>query len=104
VPESDDEDVEDGLDDEPEDDDGDFDESLSPSSRKRRKEAADGPQKRRRTDEDVGQYFDSTKIPCLKLFVSLSHPRSLLRSGIYATNGLKNITHLVPLMDRVQLP
>jgi hypothetical protein len=52
VAESDDED---DFDDEPEDD-GDFDESFSPSTRKRRKEAADGPQKRPRTDETVGYY------------------------------------------------
>jgi hypothetical protein len=56
MPDSDDEDLENEFDDEFEGDDGDFDESgevVSPSTRKRRKETADGPQKRRRTEDDV---------------------------------------------------
>jgi len=53
MPESDDEDLGDGTDDDPEDDEANFDESVSPSSRKRRRETADGPQKRPRTNEDV---------------------------------------------------
>lgn len=73
MPESDDEDLED---DEPEDGEGDFYESVSPSSRKRRKEVADGPQKRRRTDGDVGYFLYSTSTTSIS-FVRHSHLRSL---------------------------
>jgi len=75
MPESDDEDLEDGSNDDREDDEAYFDVSVSPSSRKRRKETADGPQKRPRTDEDVGYSFYSThsRIHYLSIIATQGH-------------------------------
>ncbi|SRR5260221_12287283 len=102
MPESDDEDLEDGTDDDPEIDEA---ESVSPSSRKRRRETADGPQKRPRTDEDVCYSLYSTHSFLIHDYLFRnSLPRSLWRSGIYPINGLTSITLLVLHMVRVQPP